>query len=368
MPAISFYLPTKIFLENNCIANHSDAFALGKKALLVTGHSSAKKNGAQADVLSILKRQGIAYAIFDKVSSNPDITTVYKGAEFARQQQADFIIAIGGGSPMDAAKAIALLAAQDIAEESLFAGKYAPKVLPLIHIPTTAGTGSEVTQYSILSDDKAQTKRTIATPLIFPRYALLDAKYQKELPLPITINTALDAFSHNVESLLSQKSNPLIAGLAKNAIKKISDCFPAMTQGKLTPNDREKLVYGSLIGGIAIAHTGTNIVHSLGYSLTYFRHIDHGRANALTLTAFLDYLAKKHPQEVQEVLTAAGCTSVSQLHQIIDHLLGTKENFTEAELKKYTTFATQAKNINGSLVAPTPEEILTLYTTSLLIK
>src|SRR5699024_3535323 len=118
------------------------------------------------------------------------------GAALARQVQADFIIAIGGGSPMDAAKAIALLACQDIPKAQLFTQQQRGKTLPLICIPTTAGTGSEVTQYSVLTNDAQKTKTSLAAPCLFPQAALLDGKYMMRLPRTATIHTALDAFSH----------------------------------------------------------------------------------------------------------------------------------------------------------------------------
>jgi len=366
MQTLLFNLPTKIIMGNNCIQEHADVFKLGKKALIVTGHHSAKNNGSQADVETVLKKHNIDYALFDEVNSNPDIPTVYKGAEFAKKEQADFIIAIGGGSPMDAAKAIALLACQDIKEENLFSGQYDDKVLPMIHIPTTSGTGSEVTQYSILSNDNAKTKTTIATPLIFPAYALLDARYQENLPLTITVNTALDALSHNIESFLSLKINSLISQITQSGIKQIGDCFTALENNNITAEIREKLMYSSLMGGIAIAHTGTNIVHSLGYSLTYFRHIDHGRANALTIAEYLEFIAKNNPDKVKIILNCMNLPDIAAFKAKLTTLLGEQEHFSLEELQNYTKIALKAKNINTSLTCPTKDDVLNLYKQSLI--
>ena len=363
---LNFDLPTKIFWGENCIKEHADVFLLGKKALLVTGRNSAKKNGAQSDVEAVLNSLNIDYAIFDQVKSNPDITTVYQGAETAKSEHADFVIAIGGGSPMDAGKAIALLSCQDIAPKDIFSGSYQKKVLPMIHIPTTSGTGSEVTPYSILSNDQAQTKSTIATPLIFPTYALLDSHYQKNLPISITINTALDALSHNIESILSLKINPLITPIAQSGIRQIAECFTAMENNNLTEKVREKLQYGSLTGGIAIAHTGTNIVHSLGYSLTYFSDIDHGRANALLLAEYLNFIAETAPKKITLLLRDMKFDNIFQFKAQIDRLLGPKEKFSTEILKKYTQIALKAKNINTSLRSPSEIDVLSLYENSLL--
>ncbi len=131
---------------------------------------------------------------------------------------------------MDAGKAIALLAAQEIAEENLFAGNYTDQVLPMAFVPTTAGTGSEVTQYAILTNDQAQTKTSIASDLLFPNVAFLDAKYTENLPTETTINTAIDALSHAVEGLLSVKASTISNTLASAGIRMIMDCVPDLLQ------------------------------------------------------------------------------------------------------------------------------------------
>ena len=220
---MNFYMPTKVIMETDCVINYSEVFSqLGSKAMLVTGKSSAKKNGAQDDVLAALKAQNMDYVIYDKVMSNPTIQCVYEGAEFAKANGVDLIIAIGGGSPMDAAKAISLLAAQDIKEENLFSGNYGSKIIPMVHIPTTAGTGSEVTPYSILTNDKKQTKTSIGVPILFPAVALCDPKYMKSLSKVTTISTAIDALSHCVEGMLSIKASAVTNTLAVEGIKKFA--------------------------------------------------------------------------------------------------------------------------------------------------
>ena len=222
-----YLMPTRVIFGRICIARHGALFgAFGKKALLVTGASSAKENGAQKDVTDALKAAGADYLVFDKVMSNPTIPCVYAGAAAAREQGADFIVAIGGGSPMDAGKAIALLAAQDVAPEDLFSGNYQHKVLPTVFVPTTAGTGSEVTQYSILTDDAAQSKTSISSPLIFPALAFEDAKYTERLPVRTTVYTAVDALSHLAEGMLSSRASPLSDTLAETGTRLSAVCLP----------------------------------------------------------------------------------------------------------------------------------------------
>ncbi len=371
----NFYMPTKIIMEEDCIRKHSGLMKdMGRKALIVTGASSAAKNGALVDVTEALESQRIAYEIYDKIRSNPSVESVYEGAERARKCGAAFVIGIGGGSPMDAAKAIALLANQDIKEEDLFSGIYAGGALPIILVPTTAGTGSEVTPYSILTNDIKQTKTSISTPLIFPKIAFLDARYTMTLPMTETIHTALDAFSHAIEGMLTNKATAVTDTLAMDSISRIANCLKQLIPSRVnservlpTASIREKLLSGSLMAGIVIAHTGTTAVHSMGYCLTYFKNIDHGRANALLLPSFLRFYAKSDPEPVKKILNASGVASMDEFEAIFLRLLGEREEITHKELERYTMIAAQAKNMLNSRVSPTKEDMEYIYSRSLKI-
>lgn len=364
---MQFYMPTRIISGSGCVrANSAALAALGKRALIVTGAHSARANGSLADVTAALDAEDVEWSLYDKVMSNPTIPCVYEGAAIARAEQADFVIAIGGGSPMDAGKAIALLAAQDVPEEKLFTGPFEHKILPMALIPTTAGTGSEVTQYSILTNDAAKTKTSIASPLLFPNLAFLDARYTASLSPATTVNTAVDALCHCVESRLSVQADLMSAMIAEEGIRLIASRFGALKAGTFTPEDREILLCGSTLGGIAIAQTGTTVVHCMGYGLTYFRHIDHGRANGLLLAAFLDFLWKKSPALVAPVLAPMGFSTLEPLKEILSSLLGTRETFTEAELAGYAADAIKLKKISSSVVVPTQAELLDMYRASLL--
>lgn len=360
-----FYMPTRVITGEDCIRKNKDAFrALGTKAMIVTGARSAKANGSEKDVTEALKLADIEYVVFDKVMSNPTIACVYEGAAAARKAGADFVIAIGGGSPMDAGKAIALLAAQDISEDDLFKGQYENKILPMAFVPTTAGTGSEVTPYSILTNDKAQTKTSIATPLLFPALAFLDGRYTKDLGITTTINTAIDALSHGIEGMISVKANPVSDVLAKESIRQIRECFKALKEGSLTAAHREQLLYASMLAGVVIAHTGTTAVHSMGYSLTYFKDIDHGRANGLLLAEFMKFTAAGRPDVIESIITAMGYKKLEELEKDLEELLGAKEAITAEEISKYSSIAIKAKNIGNCPVVPEEKDLIKIYTES----
>ncbi|ADY55679.1 Alcohol dehydrogenase [Syntrophobotulus glycolicus DSM 8271] len=368
----NYYMPTKVLMGSDCVVRNSGLLRqLGRKALLVTGRQSAKQNGSEKDMKEALGSAGIEYAVFDRVMSNPTIACVYEGAALARENKVDFIIGIGGGSPMDAAKAIALLAAQDIEEQDLFSGNYPNKVLPMAFVPTTAGTGSEVTPYSILTNDQAQTKTSIASEFLFPRMAFLDARYTQSLSAVTTINTALDALSHAVEGMLSVKASRISDALAINSIRMIMECMPALREsfkagdpGKVDLRQREILLQASLIAGMVIAQTGTTVVHAMGYSLTYFHDIDHGRANGLLLAEYLKLVEQENPELAGRILTGMNFSTAEEFKALTDELLGHKEALTEKEIMEYSRKTLKTKNMDNCLVKPDQEEIEQIYVSS----
>ena len=213
-----YYMPVRIVSGEDCVKKNASLLrTLGKNVLVVTGKSSAK-NGALEDAVFAFNMNGQKYTIYDRVPNNPTVACVEEGARIAREVGADCVVAIGGGSPMDAAKAIAMLARQD-APEGIFAHAITDDVLPMAHIPTTAGTGSEVTPYSIITNDEKQTKTSISAPSLFPVYAFLDGKYMASLPQNVTVNTALDALSHAVEGMLSVRATLITDALARESIR-----------------------------------------------------------------------------------------------------------------------------------------------------
>lgn len=373
----TYYMPTKVFMGKDCVIKNGEVFQqFGKKALIVTGKRSAKVNGSEKDVKMALEAQGIAYVIYDQVMSNPTIDCVYEGATLAKENNVDFIIAIGGGSPIDAAKGMALVAAQDISKENLFSGNYTEQVLPLIAIPTTAGTGSEVTQYSILTNDKAETKTSIATALIFPKVAFLDEKYMEKLGVITTINTGIDALSHAVEGMLSVKSSIVSDALALESIRMIMGCVPKMlealneetTKGNgycsFDQHTRKQLLYASFLAGMVIAQTGTTAVHAMGYSLTYFKDIDHGRANGLLLGEYLRLVENKEPALIKKIITAMNVESVNAYITLMDKLFGEKEKISRDEIQQFSEKTMATKNINNCIVKPTLEDVIAMYEVS----
>ncbi len=213
-----------------------------------------------------------------------------------------------------------------------------------------------------------------SSPILFPRIAFLDARYTKSLPMLTTINTALDALSHSIEGMLSVRSSSVSDALAIESIDRIRQCLNSLSpsptvndNNKLSIDIREKLLYASMLAGVVIAHTGTTVVHPMGYCLTYFKNVDHGRANGLILPSYLRFVAKHDAEVVKRILSAAGVSSLDEFEAIFLRLLGDREQITAKELERYTAIAFQAKNVTNSKVIPTKEDIESIYNRSLTI-
>lgn len=336
----SFYMPTRIVCGRDCVVKNASLFrAFGKRALIVTGKSSAK-NGSLADAEAALAANGQAYTVFSDVPNNPTVESVRAAAAPARSFGADFIIAVGGGSPMDAAKAIAMLARQDA--EDIFSHPIGKDVLPMVHIPTTAGTGSEVTPYAILTNDERETKQSISAPSLFPQIAFLDGKYMQDLPQDTTVNTAIDAISHAVEGMLSTAAGELSDALAREALRILFGEYESLRTGNYSPESRQNLLYGAAAAGMVIANTGTSPVHTLGYSLTYYHGVPHGRANGLLLPAFLARCLQKDRVRTERIYAALGM-GAEEFSRKLAVLLGERESYPDSELRAWATKAAQSR-------------------------
>jgi alcohol dehydrogenase class IV len=359
----SYLMPTRVLFGRGCIAEYGDNWAgFARKVLIVTGRRSARACGALADVCSVLDRLDVPWVLYDRIRPNPSVDNVREAVNLAREHRVDGVIGIGGGSPMDAAKAVALLLTNDLDDTALFTGPYPAAPLPVAAVPTTAGTGSEVTPYAILTDEKDQTKKNLAHPGLFPRVAFLDPGYLDALPRTVMIHTALDALSHAVESVLSARNHEMSAMASMAAIEAIGPALTGLADGRM-PDDRcrEMLLYGSMLAGTAIAQTGTTMVHAMGYSLTFFQGFDHGKANAVLLCEALRFCENANRDKVRNMLDRLGFDSIDGLQNLFDRLIGRPESLPDDQLALFTDKAMATRSIDNTVPRPTANDILALY-------
>lgn len=363
MKGWSWFSPTKVFFGIEAVIQNRQALVQGKKALIVTGAGgSARTNGALDDVCQALSGLGIIWTIFDQVQQNPEVQSARLAALLAWREQVDFVVGVGGGSPLDAAKAIAALAVNDLDDEELFAGQF-KQVLPIVAIPTTAGTGSEVTPYSILTYPAINSKKSIASPLLIPRAAFLDPRYTYTLPRDITADTAVDAFSHAFESSLTLKTSPLSRALSYESLRILGPCLRKLADDeKLDSEHRSLLLYASMVAGQVISQTGTSLPHALGYSFTYFKGVPHGRANGLILPAFAAFMASRGQKQVFEILNRSGFANLEEFSLVLKKLTGAAPQLDQDEVKVFVELCSQAKNLANSPVRPDMQDIEDILT------
>ncbi|GEA19911.1 iron-containing alcohol dehydrogenase family protein [Moorella sp. E306M] len=335
-----FYLPTRVFFGEGILKEHGDLLGrLGRRALVVTGRKSAVASGALADFEVLAKKLGLSWVVFNEVPANPTLETVAQAVDLARREGVDLVIGIGGGSPLDTAKAVALLVPNKAAAARLYEADLPEPPLPLAAVPTTAGTGSEVTQHAVFTLPAKEIKKGFSDDRCFPLVALVDPRYTYTLPRDITIDTALDTLTHAIEGYLSRRSNPLSDTLALEAVRLFAGQKEALLAGNLLPAARRDLMYAATLGGMVIAQTRTTILHTLGYPLTYSHDIPHGRANGYLLAAYLEFIQPAEPVKVNNLLKALGMASIEEVRELIRHLLPPLAKFPAKELDRMASLA-----------------------------
>ena len=272
-----FYMPTKVYQEKDVVINKSGEWCiLGNRALIVTGRSSARANGSLADVIAALTSNKKEYVIFSEIEENPSVDTVMRARDMGISNKVDFVIGIGGGSPLDAAKAIALMIFHSDKDKDYLYTKGSDEALPVVAIPTTCGTGSEVTPYSILTRTELLAKGSIPHK-VFPRYALVDSKYLGYAPVSVLHNTAVDALAHFYESYINTNATDYSRMMVEKGLK-VWARSKGVLEGKRekTLDDLDNMMLASSMAGMAISMTGTSLPHGLSYPVTVRRGMPHG--------------------------------------------------------------------------------------------
>jgi len=263
--------------------------------------------------------------------------TCEKGAAIARREGVDVIISFGGGSAMDAGKAISVLATLGgSARDYLFPKLVEAPTIPVIAIPSTCGTGAEVTRYAILTDLSTKKKLVMAGPSVLPRVAIVDPNVLKGIPKRLLAWTALDALSHAIEAYMSKSSTPISDGIALEAVNYVLKYLPKGYEGD--EDAKEKLHLAATLGGMAINVAGTVLIHAIGYYLTTHHNVHHGLANALVMPFALEYNFKFLDQEKLGILlrvvnASSAAEFIKKLCDVMDYV-GIPDNIADVGFKE----------------------------------
>ncbi len=353
--------PARIIFGRGVIERLAEEIlSLGKRALLVTGCSAMRKSGVLDRVGAIMKSAGVEFSLFDGVESDPSLETVNEGIEFIQRERCDVVIGLGGGSVIDVAKAIASIVKQPGTVWEYHRGKKIEKEgLPFIAVSTTAGTGAEITNNSVLMDREKLVKKSIRSPHMIAKVALVDPELTLSIPPRITAYTGMDAFVQALESYVTKTSNPVTDTLALQAIEVIFHNLPEAVQEGGNIEVREKMALGSLLSAMAFSNSGLGAVHGLAHPIGAHFGVPHGLACAVLLPHVVGFNLKVRYEKFSQIAEKIGVEKTENLPCIMKKFLqriGIPLNFRDYEITE-TDFSTIIAESRSSSMSKNPRQV-----------
>lgn len=321
--AFKYFLPVNIEFGSGKVAKAGELTKpYGKKALIVTGHSSAKKSGLYDKVKDSLKAEGIDSVLFDKVAQNPLTTTAAEGAAFAKDNGCDVVVAIGGGSIMDCAKAIAFLAVNDgDVSDYIFGKKASDTALPIILIPTTCGTGSEGNGIAVLTNPDNGDKKSLRCNAIVAKVSIVDPECMMTMPKHVLASVGFDALCHNMESYTSKIAQPFTDALSLYAVDLIAHNLVDVYKGTGSKDSWEKITLASTIGGMVINTTGVTLAHGMEHPASGLKDIVHGKGLAALTPTIIEASYQGAPEKFAKLAKLFGGEKAEDLAGKVRELL-----------------------------------------------
>ena len=349
----SYFLPVNIQFGWNKVDNIADfAAPYGKKALIVTGRTSAKKSGLYDRVVAKLETAHIDYVLFDQVDANPLTTTALEGAALAKSESCDVVIAIGGGSIMDCAKGIAFMAVNggDI-NDYIFNRKTSDNALPLIVIPTTCGTGSEGNGFGVLTNPETGDKKSLRCNAIVPKVSIVDPVVMGTMPPHVLASVGFDALCHNIEAYTSKTAQPFTDALSYYAVtllaqylvplykhvKAVANGKPEVLNEKQLTKAWESVTLASTIGGMVINTAGVTLAHGMEHPASGLKDITHGVGLAVIEPVVVEYTWSANPDKfgaLARIFNHGDGSKLGEALRFIVHDLDLTTNLTELGFTK----------------------------------
>ena len=301
-----FVIPKKIITGRDALKNALPyIISMGRKPLIVTGSIVVKLEAFKL-LADELENKGMSYAVFTGISGEPTDIMINEGVKTYRNNDCDFLIGIGGGSPLDAMKAIA---AMSVCGGGL--SDYAGKEItgdfpPMAAIPTTAGTGSEATKFTVITDAATDVKMLLKGEGLIPDIAVVDYEYTKSSPKSVTASTGLDALTHAVEAYTSKLAQPLTDALGLSAVKRIFKYLPIAYENGSDDRARYEMSIAALEAGICINNASVTIVHGMSRPIGALFHVPHGMSNAMLLKKCMDFANDGTVERFADLASAIG--------------------------------------------------------------
>ncbi len=306
MDEFSFSIPQNVFFGTGSLKKLPDIASKtgGKKAYIISG-PHLEKIGLVDRCKKALSAAGIEADSFTKTEGNPCTDTVREAAEGFRSSGADFIVAFGGGSPLDVAKAVSIVVSNggDITEYE-GVGKVKKKTVDIIAIPTTAGTGSEVTTFTVITDHSRNYKLTVGSDEIVPKYAILDPELIYSVPKKTAAACGVDALVHALEAYISTASSPFSDMFAVRALESIGRNIKAYVSDRADESAASGMLLGSLFAGIAFSHARLGDIHAMSHPVSAYFNVPHGVANAILLPKVVEFNAQADTGKYYDIYRA----------------------------------------------------------------
>ncbi len=304
----NYHLPVNLVFGRGRVAElGSIAKTYGKKALIVTGKGSTKKSGLLDRAVKYLEEAGLESVLFDNVSQNPLTTTAMEGAEFAKENGCDVVVALGGGSIMDCAKAIAFLAVNDgDINDYIFNRLVSDVALPLILVPTTCGTGSEGNGFAVLTNPDNGDKKSLRCNAIVAKASIIDSELMETMPKHILASVGFDALCHCMEAYISKIAQPMTDILALQGMELIGANLLKVYQGNGDAEAWDAVTWASTIGGMVINTAGVTVPHGMEHPASGLRNIVHGRGLAALTPPVIEESIKGAPEKFAAISRCLG--------------------------------------------------------------
>ncbi len=309
--ANQFIMPKQVFYGENALKDATPYITtFGKKALIVTDPMMLKLGNAKK-VIDILCENETEYVVFDSITGEPTDKMIEAGLKVWNDENCDFLIAIGGGSPIDAMKAIGAVATNCGSINDYLGKIITVPTPPMVAIPTTSGTGSEATQFTIITNTEKDIKMLLKGAVLIPDLAIDDPEFTLTSPPSVTAATGLDALCHAAEAYTSRKAQPMTDDLAISAVKRIFEYLPIAFKDGGNVKAREEMSLASLEAGVAFNNASVTIIHGMSRPIGALFHVPHGISNAMLMTECFKYVADGAPKRFADMARAIGKADAS---------------------------------------------------------
>ena len=375
-----FIMPGKIISGSGALEQSESYLGkLGSRALIVTDEVMVKLKNLDR-VTEVLEKAGVAYDVYDGIGGEPTDTMIEKGLAIYQEAGCDFFIALGGGSPIDSMKAIAALAVNGGKISDYMGKEIAGAIPPMVAIPTTAGTGSEATKFTIITDTEKDVKMLLKGDALMPNLAIIDPQFTMTAPPAITAATGLDALTHAIEAYTSVKAQPMTDVFALSAVKRIFKYLPTAFHEGCNVEAREEMSLAALEAGVAFNNASVTLVHGMSRPIGALFHVAHGISNAMLLKECLTFALDGAYERFAELGDAIGVTKAEQSVEekakaFLEAVDGICKELEIPSLEKYGIdreqfFARMDKMADDALISGSPAntrkavtkaDILTIY-------